>query len=842
MHDSSEAFLCNSFGDEYLYSVNGEDFNESGAEAFYRTRINKEFFREHCLHLVVGTDSGLLPKYLIQQGIPKGTRYIFVEPPQLLGQIAPIFPSHPRLMLSTAEQAFDALNAQTQLGEAFFFYHGQALLHHSAGSMAAYLDDYADIRHQLSEEIRLRTFVHQGRGNQSSHERNRLINAPEPSESAEHLKGLFQGKTAVIMAAGHSLTQEFDWVSANRQNLVVIAISRVCNILYKHGLTPDIIVSIDPFAINFHQSLGIYNFPRSLLAHGAYCNHNLIGLWSGRRVTLSTRFSWHSRYNSDFVDSYNITVSNTAMDMAFWLGCRQILLLGLDLCHNSQGIVYADAQLNPARALQSQLIKVHTNEDRVSFTSQDYLEAARGISEQASQFLRQDTITINPSAQALAMDGVAYRPIETIELEPMDTPALALIHARLPPLDKLAWWAGMEKELQGKIKDLQDMQKQVSQAQGLLKVIQGGNKGQKNPFEKLRKITARLDDDILDIGDAAFVKKLHWADFTRVAVVLENEEEGSAIKAQVLYMDTWAKSLTTSIGYLRLALEKLNLLRREYQAGPEAGINLIDWGRLLNRQPMAGHYGYDGNCFRWAQSYPEKFAAMGETWKGLVGQCAELFAAKVKAGPPRPAAPDTSSMLLAIEKVPELVRQFVRAEDAEALEALAELLGQFPRALSDAMRHYCLGQRAELLQQPAEAIASYQTCLGLEHGPEAKLLLERIGQLSLNQGDFDLALDTLSRLEQVSPSYLKTRAEVLTLLDRPEEAIEAFSQYLQHYPSDMHTMPTLAQLLLGQGELERLLQLALEMERHNPGAPLMQELIALVKKAIAEPKHIGGQS
>lgn len=834
MHDSGEAFLCNTFGDHYLYSVNGEDFNEVGSSAFYKTHLNQNFFREHCLHLVAGTDSGLLPRYLMAQGIPNGSRYIFVEPEQLLRQLEPLFPEHLRLMLTTAEQAFIRLNAETELGEAFFFYHGQVLLHHSAGSVANYLEDYAEIRHTLAEEIQLRTFIHQARGNQNSHEYNRLINAPEPSEPADSLKGLFAGKTAVIMAAGHSLTRDFAWVKEHRKDLVIIAISRVCHILHKYELIPDIVVSIDPFDINFHQGIGIYNFQQSLLAHTAYCNHNLVGLWNGRRVTIETRFSWQSRFNTSFITSYSITVSNAAINLAAWMDCRQIILLGVDLCHSSQGAVYAETPVNPARALQNQLLKIHTNAGIPSFTSRDYMEAARGISEQACQFLRQGITTINPSAQALAMEGVAYQPIEDISIEPMDEPALARIHAALPPLDKLAWWSGMEKELQGKIKDLQGLQKTVGQAQMLLKVIQGGNKGQKNPFEKLRKITARLDEDILEQSDASFIKKMHWASFAKVAIILESGMEGSAIKAQVLYMNTWAESLTVTIGYLRLALEKLNLLRSEYRAGPKDGINLLDWGRLLNRQPMGSYYGYEGHCFRWIQSYPEKFAAMEQSWHELVGQCAEFFARRIKAGPPQPPAASTSSLLQAIGEMPELIHHFVKFGDTEALEALSDLLNQFPQELSQAMRLYCQGQLAELRATPDEAISAYQASLAHEHGPEASVILERIGQLSLNQGNFELALDTLNRLAQISPRYLKTRGELLTLMERRDEAIEAYSQYLQHYPSDMHTMPTLAQLLLDQGDLDRLLRITNSMEAHNPGAPLLQDLIALVKQSIAE--------
>lgn len=80
-------FCVNVFGDEYIYDINREAFARIGSAAVFDGYFGAELFEEHRLNVVVGTDSGLLIRHILRKGLPKGTRYLFIEPPHVLAKL-----------------------------------------------------------------------------------------------------------------------------------------------------------------------------------------------------------------------------------------------------------------------------------------------------------------------------------------------------------------------------------------------------------------------------------------------------------------------------------------------------------------------------------------------------------------------------------------------------------------------------------------------------------------------------------------------------------------------------------------------------------------------------------
>jgi len=77
----------NAFGDKYLYNLNRDSFDKISMQAIFDAEFSKSLLQEDSLNIIVGTDSGLLPKYIQQHGVPSGSRYIFIEPEQILEQL-----------------------------------------------------------------------------------------------------------------------------------------------------------------------------------------------------------------------------------------------------------------------------------------------------------------------------------------------------------------------------------------------------------------------------------------------------------------------------------------------------------------------------------------------------------------------------------------------------------------------------------------------------------------------------------------------------------------------------------------------------------------------------------
>lgn len=78
------AFLTNIFGDRYLPSINRNTFDKVGSDAVFQRHFEGRLEREDSLHIIIGTDSGLLPTWLAKRGIPDGSRVLFIELPEVI--------------------------------------------------------------------------------------------------------------------------------------------------------------------------------------------------------------------------------------------------------------------------------------------------------------------------------------------------------------------------------------------------------------------------------------------------------------------------------------------------------------------------------------------------------------------------------------------------------------------------------------------------------------------------------------------------------------------------------------------------------------------------------------
>jgi len=67
----------NEFGERYFSNLNFNSFYKVSANDLY-DRYFHDLLEKNSLYVIVGTDSGLFPKYIKQKGVPDGSRYIFL--------------------------------------------------------------------------------------------------------------------------------------------------------------------------------------------------------------------------------------------------------------------------------------------------------------------------------------------------------------------------------------------------------------------------------------------------------------------------------------------------------------------------------------------------------------------------------------------------------------------------------------------------------------------------------------------------------------------------------------------------------------------------------------------
>ena len=153
MENSLGPFLENSFGDKYIFDVNGFAFDRIGARASYENHFDQDLFQENSLYIIPGSDSGLLPKYLVESGLPEGSYYIFVEPNQVYERLEEIIPEkgfHKKIYITTPDEW---LQCAKKIEYRNFIYLGNLNTALSFAAADGRFPDYLQLTNQLQEEL-----------------------------------------------------------------------------------------------------------------------------------------------------------------------------------------------------------------------------------------------------------------------------------------------------------------------------------------------------------------------------------------------------------------------------------------------------------------------------------------------------------------------------------------------------------------------------------------------------------------------------------------------------------------------------------------------------------------
>ena len=193
--------------------------------------------------------------------------------------------------------------------------------------------------------------------------RNRLFNLPMllDTPSLRNLKGLFAGKTAVVVGAGPSLEADIPVLRELKRHALIIAAGSSIQSLLHYGIEPHLIVFIDGGEVN----LKVYGNPaiRDIPL--------LFAPMAQRRVIESRdkRNTIHFYLQEDFATQYLMgvdendpcfevmpSVTGNAIDAAIYLGCTEIVLAGQDLSY-PESRVYAPGVSHFSQEEQQQIIK-----------------------------------------------------------------------------------------------------------------------------------------------------------------------------------------------------------------------------------------------------------------------------------------------------------------------------------------------------------------------------------------------------------------------------------------------------------------------------------------------------
>ena len=184
---------------------------------------------------------------------------------------------------------------------------------------------------------------------------------------------------AFVVACGPSLEKNIDKLKAAKGKSVIISTDSALNVMYKHGIVPDIALAIDPIKDRKYMAYEELRYIPMIVSTST--NHDIIEYHLGRKFFFSVWGYIHLQTKNMQKEVPTLdtggSVANNAVSLAMLLGCQNIILIGQDLAYtdnktHSVGSVRGDAKENIEDAIWD--VDMYGNEIQTSYLFEQFKE------------------------------------------------------------------------------------------------------------------------------------------------------------------------------------------------------------------------------------------------------------------------------------------------------------------------------------------------------------------------------------------------------------------------------------------------------------------------------------
>ncbi len=793
--DADMGWTTNDFGDRYLFSVNRHSFDKLGAQATLVSHFRERLRKEDTLYLIIGSDSGQLIKYVASLPPARGSRYLFIEPQEIhaLLEDEGVLEGLNPMMACTPEGDWMKVAHEFHLND--YLYLDAVEVVFSLAVQEGHAPDYTAMGWSIREDIhQMRWRVAATLGSEAFMIC-QLQNAADNLLSAHRLKGLFAGKTAVLLAGGPSLDAMLPWVIEHRRRMVVLAVSRIAARLGQVGLAPDFFVSVDPTELSYDISKPMLAFGQECtLLHAYHVNPRLLAQWGGRSLYVGRVLPWKSPLNPDKpLEAPGPTVTNTALHLAFSMGFKDIILAGVDLCFTPEGHTHAlgsnERKVGPRFDLTN--LTVETNGGTQAPTTPDFAAAIDSLSSQASPYQAKGCRIFTTAAGAARIKGVEYIQLSELRVPDEIIDVTAILDRHLPLIDtstKKKHVEALLAEFEQKLHQLDDMQKVIEEARALNDRMFTAQGLIENPQDKrkLDRLERRLNTKYRDLSKLVKLNSLR--SMLRAMRPFTDYERMGGEETQAIGRDYY---LAYAEGAKRLA----SLIRHAIEIVQIRLLELEPTKDMMKLTTAWKTHAQAGRAHLWQQRHADELSGLDEQARHALDALEDVFVQEL--------ATEESGHLRRAREQADLgaarirARQILNQKNVEALKRLLEGLKQSPEGeKTTAYIALVEGYLQELNDHSGKAMEFYSTVLDSEdlHLQEDALL--RIAQWALEHQQAETAEQALALLSSISDEYKLQYADLLALANKPVEALDVYQSYIQSCPEDAHAHMRLIRLLL----------------------------------------------
>ncbi|MDO9162355.1 MAG: DUF115 domain-containing protein [Methylococcaceae bacterium] len=788
---TTSSLKTNVFGDKYLYNLNRGSFEKISAQAIFDAEFSKSLLQEDTLNIIIGTDSGLLPKYVQQQGIPSGSRYIFIEPEQILEQLHHhklLEDLSPEIVCTTHDRWEEQAN-KFKITE--YSYINGVKSFNAICAQQAINDEYTELTWQITEAIRKLHQLHNTSIGYQPFIIRQIENIAENILPASILANAYDGKTVIILAGGPSLTSVFPWLLENQNRLVIFSVSRISRQLIAAGIEPDFVFSVDPQNENIDVSREMFLFgDKTIFINSYHVQPSLINQWHGQSLYLGTRLPWKSDLNISNLQGCGPTVTNSALSTAHHFGFKKILLAGFDLCFTQEGISHAqgsDEQLAGPR-YDPTLLDVETYSGEYRPTSHDYYSALLTLANQAKLITADHREIINLAPTAAKVEHIKHIPTSEITLPDLNPEDIINVKQLIPELTNDL----LNIHYQAAIGELE---KAAFQIETIIKLSQKALNINQSMYSADNRIESYKDKRKLDGIErqlqkkhqkySTLIKKFGVRQFIKINSP-HDSDEWDAKKAKKLgdiYYKAYQAGATILLALINETITRIKARQEELKPISDINVLLAQWNldKSYRRADL------------WLQKHSQQGISQHTALalKPMQDRFNQVFSSQDTAFKAKVAKTSTLQMLKSKIK---LLFRYQKIDELKNLRA-----GFINDSKHTNKEPYLLlieGYIAELDNNAEVALEHYNNIINIEHSPLLEEALLRIASISLEQQTPENAFLAIECLAQLNPLYLPYQADLARILGKIMLAIDCYNAYINFFPEDTLSKLKLAALYI----------------------------------------------
>ncbi len=828
----STPFWTNAFGDRYLPEVNPHTFNQSGAAAVFQKTYGDQFTHTDTFYIIAGSDSGLLMDHIRGKGIPSGSRFLFVELPEILEHLPQREANDQRMAVCTIDEWQQ--HAQ-EMGLEGYLFIDKVEEHKSLAVLDGDHPGYRELFSRLAREINQLRFTKNSSLGSKIFVRRKLETLADNLVPASTLRGTAEGKTCLLLAGGPSLDDILPWAKENRERFIIIAASRIARRLQREAITPDIWCSVDPWAANLEVSREMLAGEHdALLVHANHIYAPIVGQWSGKSLFLGSRYPWVAQSEEENIPVGALQVTNSALLLAMEMGFSRVVLGGVDFCYRQDGHTHASGSLDSEKGPLPRPADTHieTYDGRMAETDFPLATAATVFDNLAAAAREKGITLVNPAAGAARLENIEYIPLEAITLpEPLGD-----FRQRLRDEVPTHLEAGLPERQREALQELNHMLEELRAIQRLSKKALKCHEAMCSPHldnqtkagqkRRMDRIEKQLRNRYA--AGSRLVKEYGIHSFLRMGIVDRERtwEEDDIERVGRIYYESYRDTAKELIKEIETARQRVLSRLDEESEQPDFPALFRLWEK--DRQP--------GRARVWRKRHPEHHRRLPPALVERFHALETAFRQQLERASDVKGFSDGTSYRDRLERqrrdltglFSQLNLLFERGE-AEGIEKLLTRFEHTGTEQAELLAAVAKGYLAELRGNPDGALEHYLKVVEREAIPQ---VLARVSSLSLDRQDYETAALALEVLAGISPLYMPSYADLLRLTGERAKALEIYHRYLDQMPDDLATVITVGKFYLELDAKQAALDAFQYVLKKDPGN---SAALTLLRQAREEP-------